>query len=356
MAAVLVFHVGEVWQGAMHSAAGHAMAKVAEMGWCGVDLFFVLSGYLITGILMDTRGRRGYFQSFYARRTLRIFPLYYAYLAGLVLCAWWVWPGVESWREVTTHLGWYAAYLTNWRFAARGYPALQAVQHLWSLAIEEQFYLLWPAVVAFIAPRRLRAVVLGTVVFVWVLRVVLLSRGMAPVPIYVGTITRLDSLLLGALLAVTIRGDVVASVIKSRALLTMAIAAAGLVGLVLWRHGLVAGDFWIQAVGLSFLALLFTAVVALTVTNGLPAPVAALVSVGVLRRFGKVSYGAYVLHLPITIAVRDYWIGPAGIPDVATFVGALVLTTAATWAAAELSFRYFEAPLLALKSRFPRPT
>jgi peptidoglycan/LPS O-acetylase OafA/YrhL len=109
----------------------------------GVDLFFVLSGFLITGILLDTKDGPDYFRNFYARRFLRIFPLYYATLAATFLLI----PAVRL------DAVWYWTYLINYRFADVGWPRVAYLGHFWTLAVEEQFYLVWPALVFFV-PRR----------------------------------------------------------------------------------------------------------------------------------------------------------------------------------------------------------
>ena len=196
-------------------------------GWTGVDLFFVLSGFLITGILYDTRDLPGRVRTFYVRRTLRIFPLYYGVLLLLVLLTplmhwqwsafWWAWP----------------AYLGNYlRFLQFGHatPALQQAMfgqltsgtaagvvvymgHFWSLCVEEQFYLVWPWVVFAVRDRRrLMACCIAAVVVTPIARVAIAA--VAPpffmVPL-VGTVVltplRADALLLGGLIALLLRGD-----------------------------------------------------------------------------------------------------------------------------------------------------
>ena len=123
---------------------------VAGMGWIGVDLFFVLSGFLITGILYDSRNAIHYFRVFYGRRTLRIFPLYY----GALACFFLIGPFVLAHLHVSTLAGMQSAaaakffswtYLLNWYEGSMGWDAVaHPLQHFWSLGIEEQFYLLCP--------------------------------------------------------------------------------------------------------------------------------------------------------------------------------------------------------------------
>ncbi|MBD0321145.1 MAG: acyltransferase, partial [Gemmatimonadetes bacterium] len=122
-------------------------------GWMGVDLFFVLSGFLITGILYDSRDSPAYFRNFYARRSLRIFPLYYAYLFAIFAVLPRVQAGAAGPAEESARI-WVWTYLSNVLFARGGWEVMPGhTTHLWSLAVEEQFYLLWFAAVV-MAPRR----------------------------------------------------------------------------------------------------------------------------------------------------------------------------------------------------------
>src|SRR5262245_13745 len=142
------------------SKVDEIVSATLTLGWVGVELFFVLSGFLITGILLDSRGAPHYFRNFYIRRTLRIFPLYYGFLALWlgVLPLFYKWPNdVLKVVSIPVSPVWSWAYLTNivqalhddWR-AGPPYTT-----HFWSLAIEEQFYLVWPTVVFLFSRRRL---------------------------------------------------------------------------------------------------------------------------------------------------------------------------------------------------------
>ncbi len=118
------------------------------VGWCGVDLFFVLSGFLITGILLDAKGSsKTYFTSFYVRRILRIFPLYYGIIALVAIGA--AIPSVSvyfGFDKITASLGWMDIFLSNFIVAWRhDKNAFGPLNHFWSLAVEEHFYLVWPA-------------------------------------------------------------------------------------------------------------------------------------------------------------------------------------------------------------------
>ena len=140
---VLLVHFG------MFQPQGHAEAAVFrffEMGWAGVDLFFVLSGYLITTILLKAKTSAFYYTHFYIRRFLRIFPLYYVFLTGFLLVT--LWQGAPVLEQV-----WYWSYLANFRIGLG--HRIDGLSHFWSLAIEEQFYLVWPLVIRHLRLRNI---------------------------------------------------------------------------------------------------------------------------------------------------------------------------------------------------------
>jgi len=146
--------------GPMHGAA-YVVREFIQVGRAGVQLFFVLSGFLITGGLLDSRGAPGYFAALYARRALRILPLYFAVLSltFLVLA-----PRQALPHELLAsqrHQIWLWTFLSNWMDPAGG--GVSGFTHFWSLAVEEQFYLLWPLAVLRLAPERLPALALQSV-------------------------------------------------------------------------------------------------------------------------------------------------------------------------------------------------
>jgi peptidoglycan/LPS O-acetylase OafA/YrhL len=130
---------------------------VALVGWVGVDLFFVLSGFLITGILHDSRSDRHYFRNFYMRRTLRIFPLYYGVLAATFLVLPLVLDVSGSCRELLRDQAWYWTYLINVQIGLDYWPSCFVLGHFWSLAVEEQFYLVWPLLLYLLGRRGMLA-------------------------------------------------------------------------------------------------------------------------------------------------------------------------------------------------------
>src|SRR5262245_10664845 len=145
---VLLFHFGQYGHGLPYPAVfvDKLFHRICQIGWVGVDLFFVLSGFLITGILYDSKGRNHYFRNFYVRRCLRILPLYYFSLILFLIVLPKLFPLHTGFRSLRQDSFWYWTYLSNVRVAYRGWDSFGVLDHFWSLAVEEQFYLLWPIV------------------------------------------------------------------------------------------------------------------------------------------------------------------------------------------------------------------
>jgi peptidoglycan/LPS O-acetylase OafA/YrhL len=193
-----------------------AFYRCFDVGWWGVDLFFVLSGFLITGILLEAKGSAHYFGNFYARRTLRIFPLYYGVLALLFFVLPWLaaTPATSALtqrcagdllaisRAAAPQQSWLWLYGTNIRMALAGHGwFFGQLSHFWSLAVEEHFYLIWPVVVWCCSTRALARVCLGVAAASLLCRAAFLAGGLAPECIYVLSPCRFDGLALGGFVA-----------------------------------------------------------------------------------------------------------------------------------------------------------
>ena len=197
-------------------AATHFVYQVLFSGWWGVDLFFVLSGFLITGILLEAKGSAHYFGNFYARRSLRIFPLYYGVLTLMFLVLPWLaaMPATGAWthryagdllaigQDNAAHQNWLWFYGTNIKMAldARGW-IFGDLGHFWSLAVEEHFYLLWPVLVFCCSTRTLARICLGVAVASLLCRAAFLAGGLSPEYVYVLSPCCFDGLALGGFVA-----------------------------------------------------------------------------------------------------------------------------------------------------------
>jgi peptidoglycan/LPS O-acetylase OafA/YrhL len=259
------------------------VGQAFSFGWLGVNLFFVLSGFLITGILLDTRTRENYWRSFYVRRVLRILPLYLAVLVIIKATI-----GV-SWLYILMCL----FYLANFAYLLPAGSLYYAP--LWSLAVEEQFYLLWPLVVRKFRKRTLAGLCVAGIVISPVLRALSISKMVPLGDVYFTTWLVCDNLLYGALLAIFLRTAAatarrVRMLTMTTGLLAVVFAVAGF-GLHMMSRNTAAGAAFQPE---PFL-LLFIFLLLLALQYG-DRPVI-YSTLAPLRFFGYISYGLYMFHL-----------------------------------------------------------
>jgi peptidoglycan/LPS O-acetylase OafA/YrhL len=275
----------------------HWVLRTVIAGWTGVDLFFVLSGFLITGILWDAKTARGagYFNNFYARRVLRIFPACYLLLFALIAVLPFIGLIDQATRDgLWSNSIWYATYLSNFWLPIEGQPITEVsyVGHLWSLAVEEQFYLVWPALVLILDRRSLIAVCAGFIIGAPLLRIALALGDANGLWGYMLTPARMDTLAVGGLIALLARSSVDLRALLRRALPAAGAAVAILVVLALTRNFLDPYDKVVQGVGFSALALLFGVVLLAAITARPGSLVQRALSVGAsgrLRRWANTA-------------------------------------------------------------------
>jgi peptidoglycan/LPS O-acetylase OafA/YrhL len=328
-------------------------------GWVGVHLFFVLSGFLITGILLENKERASigdYFRSFYLRRTLRIFPLYYATLiAAFVLL-----PLVSSLAPTLPSVqAWYWAYLSNWREPWG--PSVSYFPHFWSLAVEEQFYLVWPLVVLLLSRRALASTCAAIAVVAMLVRFALVRHHAPMFAPYELTVARMDALVLGAAAALATRTPAIMARITPH--LGRALAAFGLSIVVMapFSDGFFRDAPPVQTVGHLLVALFFTALILVCVTGEVRGTrLARAIAHPALQWLGKYSYAIYVFHVIIEHAIRRFalpWLGDARFAVAApAMVIYIAVVGGLSIAAALLSWHLLEKRFLALKDVIaPRP-
>ena len=268
--------------------------QLAHSCWMGVDLFFVLSGFLITGILLRARSSPRYFISFYGRRALRIFPIYYLVLVLVFLSPWLVTQSNDV-KRMLSLWPWYWFYATNYLIALRGsFQPLDSrtlgLGHFWSLAVEEHFYLLWPTIVWICSERTLARVCLAIMATAFALRCWAAWVGHDLIYLYVTTHCRMDSLAVGALLAVLVRQREPRILLRRYKWVALSAGAATVIISALQQRGLQTA---LTIVEYSIVALAFAAFICLSLCGG---RVSRMVSSRPLRFFGIYSYGIYIYH------------------------------------------------------------
>jgi peptidoglycan/LPS O-acetylase OafA/YrhL len=337
IAILLVVLLHYFWEA---TAPGTPPAFILDMlgiGWTGVDLFFVLSGFLIGGILIDNRDSSGYFSAFYARRACRIFPLYYVWLPLAFLATLWIpsAPALPGWAYVT--------YTQNFYVAATGLMGPHWLAITWSLAVEEQFYLFLPPLIRYTPARLLPWAVAAFAVAAPALRALLLRDGVTALPIYVLMPCRMDALLAGVLCALLVRTGWP----RRHARLLYAPFLA-----------LLAGAFWLDLkspvpssepeiyFGYTLMAALYSTFLLIAVSEK-RGPLAALTRLAPLRRLGVLAYGVYLLHDLVNRSLHRLFSGREPRAEDAAGLAVTLLSFALTVAAAHVSWEYFEKKVVA---------
>lgn len=361
IAMVLVFHF--VGNTLATNRFERIVVNIANYGSYGVDLFFILSGFLITGVLYEGWSKPYYFRNFFMRRALRIFPLYYGVLALLFFVA----PRIPVLRGETLSFlaerqAWAWLYGVNIYIARADGWSFSYLDHFWSLAVEEHFYLVWPLIVFLLArrPRSLLIACLAISLGAMLARLLWSLLGFDWWPAYVLTPFRLDGLALGAFLAVAVRQPHGRTWIGRALPAVAATPAAILLATFIWaalmpQHGL--------ALLLPLRAIAFEVLLACLLMAAFLAPAASLLArvLGsrVLVLLGTYSYGLYVYHHFISYYLTtnrlELQLGERLGSHAAAVALQAVVGVALSLAVAYLSYEHYEKRFLALKPRFALP-
>ncbi len=329
-----------------------------RFGWMGVDLFFVLSGFLITDLLLKTKENGSFLKNFYIRRVLRIFPLYYLTLFIFFLLA----PYFFSEKGPSTvfhyyeeNKFWFWTYFQNWLFVEKGMAPVPYLSHFWSLAVEEQFYIFWPLIVFFVKDlSKLKKLSIILILIAIVFR--FYTRISFPDDVekyYCSTLTRMDSLLIGGLLAIRLKEGLIIP--------TMFIKSVSCICVLLLTLVFISGDslrqdnLILSTVGYTCFAVFFSCVIYLFITAR-ESIISWFKGLHILNYIGKISYGIYVYHIPIYLIlgtqfsnVISTW---ANIDKGQTGICVSVLSLIFTLLASTASFYILEKPILSLKKHF----
>jgi len=321
-----------------------------RLGWCGVDLFFVLSGFLIGGILLDARESPQYFRAFYLRRFYRILPLYYGWLGLYLVLALGAlahlpaqiataWPG---WKPAVV----YALFLQN--VVPKELRGISAswLGPLWSLAVEEQFYLVIPLAIRFLTRKRIVQLLIATILLAPLVRLIVYAWIPSQTARYVATPCRADALAMGVLLAVAMRDERwKARLAKNlRYLYPIAIALFG--GVVYLGGWAPAIDGRAEALwGFSCIDAFFALVVLIVLARP-QGWCSSLCRKTALRKIGGVSYCIYVVHLAVVELCRAAVNSRYKTAPVIADIIAVLIAAAVTGIVAKLSWRFLESPMV----------
>ncbi len=362
IAVLLVFldHFGLMGDTGWERIVGNSFAS----GYIGVDLFFVLSGFLITRILFEAKGSANYFKTFYTRRVLRIFPLYYSVLILLLvafliaryfLAAHLAPVTLDMINQGISSQRWAWLFLVNVEFALYGSWALEpCMTHLWSLSVEEQFYLLWPLIVSRFTRRSLMLICGGMLVAAVIFRALCVHHGNLDAAINL-TPSRMDALAMGAVIALWMQAEPDA---RQATLLGLSVTAVCLTGAVLTYAKFGRLTMREPSIAVPIMTItpgLFAGILLLVLANR-ESITARFLSWKQLRFIGKISYGFYlfdgifrrIVDKPSKAILARY--PSIHIPLLLLFfVTFFIVNVLASW----LSWRFFESKVLKLRDRFP---
>jgi peptidoglycan/LPS O-acetylase OafA/YrhL len=338
----------------------HVIQRMFALGWSGVDLFFVLSGFLIGGILMDHSDSPSYFKTFYLRRFFRIIPIYYLWICLFIALVGAGGPALRAHMhsgqlppldfDIYRHFLflqnlWEVNYTTiaYWWFA----PA-------WSLAVEEQFYLVAPLLVRYLPRRWLPAVLGAAILLAPVLRIIVRSHSDGGVSFMAYELTpcRADALAMGMLLAYTWRTEAIRErILRKPTRLYGALAVLFVAVVVMGRRFSDPFSAEQQSIGYSVIALFYTVLV-MTAIGLRSGPVARFTRWRVFREFGRISYCLYLIHMAVQYLC--FAILAHGMSHFSDWRSGLVgvVSLVAAYGICQASWRFFEHPLLLRGHRY----
>jgi peptidoglycan/LPS O-acetylase OafA/YrhL len=328
--------------------AYHLFIHGFSLGWSGVFLFFVLSGFLITRILAHDKSEPHFFARFYSRRALRVFPIYYLLFASVLSVAL-----IRGWHPLSDW-PWFAFYLQNWRLAHTSFsPDFPVVlNHTWTLATEEQFYFLWPLIVFFGSRTVLRFAIVGLILIGFLYRTATILVGQNVYDVLTPFLGSVDFLAWGAGATFLLRGQHPRRLAIGARVAFVALAIC--VGTMAIAHGLdnfwapkdYLHDIWTGILFPELLGLLFASLLLVVYTdNGL---ITRILEWSPIRYLGRVSYGLYLYHWPILVAVQMI-AGDRRCPILGDQLIRCLIVISLTVIVAILSFEFIERPLLALR-------
>jgi peptidoglycan/LPS O-acetylase OafA/YrhL len=341
----------------MHPSMPDALTAIliplGGLGWSGVDLFFILSGFLIGGILVDAKESVNYYRTFYIRRIFRILPLYlFLVLLGFLLVKLGVHAGGPLSGSSLNPAPWryYLTFTQNFYFAKHS-GVISYLQITWSLAVEEQFYLTLPLLVRKVDKNKLLALAVGMVVFFGVLRSVLYWNGyINPLQSYILPFCRFDSLFIGVACAMLIRNQRLYSRLQNHPRLLA--ASTILLGGVFFsmNHNLWMKNLFLHTAGFTIVGLFYAALMMLVLVQP-QGVIARALCYKPLMSLGTISYCVYLIH-GYALIITDYLLQLAlPLSDFELWT-AILLGAAMTFLLAQGSWMFFESRMIALGHRF----
>ena len=268
---------------------------ISELGWVGVDLFFVLSGFLITGTLIDSRKNKNFIKHFFIKRILRIFPLYYLTLILTFLL--FSIPNISEYnhyldKQHFESLFYYLTFTQNFKFAFTGWGITDILNHFWSLAIEEQFYLFWPFLILIF--KKTQNLLLFCL-FLIIIAIITRHFNFQDPFNYVFTLARMDSLVIGSMFAILIRINV--NFLNRVTPILFILSIISLIVGIFLNQSLASSSPFLSRYGYTLIAFMFGSLIVFCFDQSKSGQsIKYFTEFSVFRFFGKYSYGIYVYH------------------------------------------------------------
>ncbi len=325
--------------------------------WTSIDLLFALSGLLITGILIETKNSPNYFKNFYIRRALRIFPLYYLLIFIFLFYILFITNSPQSLKYFTNNIGYFLFYCQNWYFINYGIPDGGHLNHTWSLAVDEQIYILWPLLI-FLCKNKSQLIWLciTTILFslffrLWYINFYLSSVPLDPYAAFHNTFCRIDSFAAGSLLYCLMRFNVFFLNTKNALILFFAtiflVIIIGLKDNNFNFTGYYMNSYGFTLMGLNFMTWIYFS---FTTKNKF---LIFILQNSLLRYIGKISYSLYVFHwFILMLLLPTFNIFFKRILNQNSNFLSITFCVVTTFVISALSYKYFEKPIIKLKKKF----
>lgn len=284
------------------NASMKILYKDLNIGWAGVDLFFVLSGFLITSSLLELKSKERFFVNFYGRRTLRIFPLYY--LSLVLIFVVFSFTDAKAIEALGSYKIFYYLFAQNWIFALSLTQVPEYIGQFWSLAIEEQFYILWPILVYKFKHKTFLMINAAIIVLVLLYRFYAFYIAQIDTSsffLYFSTFTRIDTIVIGSLIALLFHSVDIRKYLLWIKCLTPALALIMIVFAASHSTGVARNNPLTMTIGFTVIGLLFGCVLILALILDETSLLRCFLRSAILRFFGKYSYAMYLFHMPIIV-------------------------------------------------------
>ena len=329
--------IGILWIICCHYFPGYGFFK---FGWVSLEVFFVLSGFLITKVLLNSINENHYFKNFYARRALRIFPIYYLFI-GVFFLALFIFSKANSFQFLKNNYPYYFIYLQNFLFVFNGLEPLSYLNHLWSLAMEEQFYFIWPITIYYIRNiTTLRKLLIITIIIVFIIRLVIWWKwGYRYETYHCNTFARIDTIAFGCFLGCGFSYTELTK--KVRSLIIILSVSVFPIGIILFKNPYVTNPLFstIGYTSISILTIFFIEYFIKEKTK-----FKFLKNNWLINYLGQISYGVYLFHIPVFYIINF----KSNLPNPVNGIVSMILS----FSIAAISYKFYEQRFLNLKKKF----